>query len=450
VPRASQWDKPNKYEAMRVAVIGAGCSGITAVKNLLQAGIEDVVCFEQNDQVGGNWIFSASESHSSVCETTHIISSKKMSEYMDFPMPANYPDYPSHRQVLAYFQSYAAHFGLYPYIRFNTKVVRAEKTSSGQWQLELGDGSAEAFDYLFISNGHHSVPRYPQLPGAFSGKYIHAHQFKNNQPFKDERVLVIGAGNSGCDCAVEISRVAAFTAISMRSPQYIIPKFFLGKPTDTFNAEMSRLPGFILEPLQQLSLRLQVGKYADYGLPQPDFPVVRAHPTMNSELLYKIRHGAVHPRRGIQAIEGNLVTFSDGRTEAFDTIVAATGYKIALPFFDNDFINYEEADRIPLYLRMFHPLHTNLIFIGLVQPQGAVWPLSDYQSKLAANYVAGRWALPADLANRAEQDANYIAKAFLKAKRHAVEVHFHPYLRQLQKEIPANAPQWKFVGETVS
>jgi hypothetical protein len=435
---------------MRVAVIGAGCSGITAVKNLLQAGIKDVICFEQNDQVGGNWIFTASESHSSVCETTHIISSKKMSEYMDFPMPAHYPDYPSHQQVLAYFQSYAAHFGLYPYIRFNTKVASVEKTPSGKWQLKLGDGSIETADYLFISNGHHSVPRHPQLPGAFSGRYLHAHQFKNNQPFKGERVLVIGAGNSGCDCAVEISRVATFTAISMRSPQYIIPKFFLGKPTDTFNAGMSRLPDFILGPLQQFSLRIQVGKYEDYGLPQPDFPVVRAHPTMNSELLYKIRHGAVHPRKGIRAIEGNMVTFSDGQTEPFDTIIAATGYKISLPFFDDDFINYEEAERIPLYLRMFHPQHPNLVFIGLVQPQGAVWPLSDYQAKLAANYVAGRWSLPADVANRAEQDANYIAKEFLKAKRHAVEVHFHPYLRRLQKEIPGNAPQWQLVRETVS
>jgi hypothetical protein len=373
-----------------------------------------------------------------------------MSEYMDFPMPAHYPDYPSHQQVLAYFQSYAAHFGLYPYIRFNAKVASVEKTPSGKWQLKLGDGSIETADYLFISNGHHSVPRHPQLPGAFSGRYLHAHQFKNNQPFKGERVLVIGAGNSGCDCAVEISRVATFTAISMRSPQYIIPKFFLGKPTDTFNAGMSRLPDFILGPLQQFSLRIQVGKYEDYGLPQPDFPVVRAHPTMNSELLYKIRHGAVHPRKGIRAIEGNMVTFSDGQTEPFDTIIAATGYKISLPFFDDDFINYEEAERIPLYLRMFHPQHPNLVFIGLVQPQGAVWPLSDYQAKLAANYVAGRWSLPADVANRAEQDANYIAKEFLKAKRHAVEVHFHPYLRRLQKEIPGNAPQWQLVRETVS
>ena len=121
-------------DQVRVAVIGAGCSGITAVKNLLQAGISQVVCYEQNSDIGGNWIYTAEESHSSVCETTHIISSKTMSQYMDFPMPKDYPDYPSHQQVLAYFRAYAQHFNLYPYIRFNTRVEHIEKLADQKWK----------------------------------------------------------------------------------------------------------------------------------------------------------------------------------------------------------------------------------------------------------------------------------------------------------------------------
>lgn len=426
----------------KVAVIGAGCSGITTIKNLLQAGVTDVTCFEQNDQVGGNWIFTAGDSHSSVCETTHIISSKQLSAYLDYPMPEDYPDYPSHRQVLAYFQAYAEHFGLLPYIRFNTRVKKVEKIPGEKWQIDLDNGDTDTFDYLFIANGHHSVPRHPELPGDFTGKYLHSHNYKTNEPFAGERVLVIGGGNSACDCAVEISRVADRVGISMRSPQYIVPKFFLGKPTDTFNASLSWLPDWLAEPLRKLSLRIQVGKYERYGLQSPDFPVTKSHPTLNSELLYKIRHGKVHPRLGIVAIEGQTVRFADGREEEFDTILAATGYKIALPFFAKDFINYEEAERIPLYLRMFHPEHPSLIFIGLTQPQGAIWPLSDAQAKLAANYLAGRWTLPRDLARRAEAEAEQIAKDFIPSKRHAVEVHFHPFLRRLLKEIPADAPAW--------
>lgn len=426
----------------RVAVIGAGCSGITCIKNLLQAGLTQIVCFEQNNEVGGNWIFSEKESHSSVCETTHIISSKTLSEYMDFPMPKHYPDYPSHEQLLAYFRTYARHFGLYDYIRFNTRVTLAEKTKEEQWRLTLDDGSIEVFDFLLIANGHHNVPRWPELPGNFSGELLHAHQYKSAAPFKGKKVLVVGGGNSACDCAVEISRVASFTAISMRSAQYIVPKFFLGKPTDVFNARFHWLPGFILGPLQALSLRLQIGRYSDYGLPEPDFPVIRAHPTVNSELLYKIRHGKVAPRGSIKQVEGQQVTFSDGTTEAFDTLIAATGYKIALPFFDKDFINYEEADRVPLYLRMFHPEHPTLIFVGLFQPQGAIWPLSDYQAKLAANYIMGRWSLPAGLHRLAEADSDYIDKEFIRTRRHVIEVHYHKFLNELKRQIPADAPEW--------
>jgi hypothetical protein len=427
----------------RVCVIGAGCSGITAAKNLLQAGVKDITCYEQNSDVGGNWIYSPKISHSSVCETTHIISSKHLSGYLDFPMPEEYPDYPSHEQVLAYFRSYARHFNLYPFIRFDTRVARVEKKDGGRWRVGLDRGAVEEFDYLFIANGHHSVPRHPHLPGEFTGEYLHSHNYKTNKPFAGRRVLIVGSGNSGCDCAVEISRVAERVAISMRRPHYIIPKFFLGKPADTFNETVTKLPPLLAELLRKITLRIQVGDYRNYGLERPGFPVTKDHPTLNSELLYKIRHGKVHPRRGIRKIEGRRVTFDDGASEEYDTLIAATGYKIAFPFFDGDFINYEEADRVPLYLRMFHPDHRTLVFIGLVQPQGAIWPLSDAQSKLAANFVMGRWKMPSHIKKLAEKDSDYIEKEFLKSKRHTIEVHYHPFLKQLLREIPNDAPEWK-------
>jgi cation diffusion facilitator CzcD-associated flavoprotein CzcO len=433
---------PQQVHSPSVCVIGAGCSGITTVKNLLQAGVTNVVCYDQNSDVGGNWIYSESESHSSVCETTHIISSKKMSEYMDFPMPDHYADYPSHKEVLAYFRSYATHFGLYPYIRFHTKVDKAEKIDGNRWRLQLSTGEVAEFDYLFIANGHHNVPRRPDLPGQFTGHYIHAHSYKTSKPFAGQRVLVIGAGNSGCDCAVETSRVANFVAISMRRAHYIVPKFFFGKPTDTYNANILWLPESLINWIRKLALRLNVGRYRDYGLQEPDFPIIKDHPTMNSELLYKIRHGKVHPRRGIAKIEDKTVTFTDGISEDYDAIIAATGYKIALPFFDKNFVDYEEAYRVPLYLRMFHPDHPTLIFIGLFQPQGAIWPISDYQAKLAANYIMGRWQLPVNVRELAEKDSDYIDQVFLKQHRHAIEVHFDPFLKQLARQIPTDAPQW--------
>ena len=100
---------------MHVAIIGAGPSGITAAKNCQQAGIPFTL-YERGDKVGGNWVFDDVTGHSSVYENTHIISSKTLSSYEDFPMPASYPDYPSHRQVQAFFEDYARHFGVLPQV----------------------------------------------------------------------------------------------------------------------------------------------------------------------------------------------------------------------------------------------------------------------------------------------------------------------------------------------
>lgn len=417
----------------RIVVIGAGCSGLAALKVLAENGLTNIVCFEKNDQIGGNWVYTASESHSSVCETTHIISSKWLSRYSDFPMPADYPDYPSHQQVLAYFQAYAQKFGLEKYIRFNTEVLKAEKIENERWRLYLNDGSKEEFDCLFVANGHHSSPRHPAWKDDFSGQYLHSHNFKNNRGFEGKRVLVVGAGNSGCDCAVEISRVAAQVDMSIRTPQYIVPKLFLGKPTDTFAAQALWMPRTLQDFFFKLSLRIQVGRYRDYGLPEPDFPPTFAHPTVNSEMLEKIRHGKVRPRPGIARVEGRMAHFSDGSSTEYDSIVAATGYQMSFPFFDKSFIDWEDSTNVPLYLRMFHPAHESLFFIGLVQPQGSVWPLSEAQTRLAARLLKGKFSLPANWRQLAVEEGKAVEREFFKSPRHAVEVHFLPYLKKLEK-----------------
>lgn len=419
---------------MRIAIIGAGCSGITAVKNLVEQGFTEVVCYEQSGRIGGNWVYNADTGHSSVMENTFMISSKRMSEFLDFPMPDDYPDYPSHKLVLQYFESYCTHFGIYPYICFHSKVDKAILNPEGKWAVYSNSSEVpEIFDYLLVANGHHSVPRHYKIPGHFSGEYMHSHDFKHNKGFENKRVLVIGGGNSACDVAVECSRVAAKTVISMRRPHYIVPKFFMGKPTDTFNDTMRYLPDVLAEKLRKLSLKIQVGNYEDYGLKNPDFPVTYDHPTVNSELLYLLRHGRVKAAVGIREAEGKTVVFEDGTANEFDVIVAATGYKIATPFFDPDFLDYSEAESVELYLRMFHPDYPSLIFIGLVQPQGAIWPLSDIQSRLAAKYIKGEWKLPENLRDLAKKEAEDIRRSFLPEKRHTIEVHYIPYLEKLAK-----------------
>lgn len=416
----------------RIAIIGAGPSGLAALKVLREAGLTETVAFEQGERVGGNWVYSSAVGHSSVFETTHIISSKRLSEYSDFPMPDDYPDYPSHRQLLAYFEAYARHFGLYPAIRFRTRVAKADPEPSGGWRLTLGDGTTEVFDHLLVASGHHWDPRMPVYPGEFTGTLMHSHAFRSSEPFRAQRVLVVGGGNSACDIAVETSRVTAHTGLSTRRGYYIVPKFMFGLPTDVLNARMVWLPRAIRSRIHRLGWRLETGGMARYGLPEPEHGILDAHPTVNSELLYFLRHGTVHAYPDVARLEGKSVHFTDGRVEPFDVVIAATGFRITFPFLGRSLVDFSEG-AVELYLRVFHPSLRQLYFIGLVQPQGCIWPLAEAQAELVAATIQGRFSLPGDLAARARADAEWIRRRYTDSHRHTVEVEYHEYLRELRQ-----------------
>ena len=154
-------------QAGKYCIIGAGSSGLTAAKNLNDAGIAYDI-FEREDGIGGNWYFG--KPHSSVYRSIHLISSKPLTEYRDFPMPKDYPDYPSHTQVLDYFKAYARHFDLERDITFNTEVTGIEPVNDGQaWDVMLNTGERRRYTGVVICNGHNWEPKYPEYPGTFSG-----------------------------------------------------------------------------------------------------------------------------------------------------------------------------------------------------------------------------------------------------------------------------------------
>lgn len=429
----------------RVAVIGAGPSGITALKNLLDQGI-DAVAFDRNSNVGGNWIYSEDESHSSVFETTHIISSKTLSQYEDFTFDDFDPsisDYPSHDELRRYFQAYAQHFDLYPHIKFRTMVLDCSLDEQGQWILTLehdGDQYQEKFSHLVVCNGHHWNPRWPSYPGEFTGEFLHSHSFKKAAPFANKRVLVIGGGNSACDVAVETSRVSEFTAISWRRGYRIIPKFFFGKPSDIIGKGSSWLPTKIRTYFFDILLSVLVGDNKLYGLRPVETKFGETHPTINDELLYKIRHGKVHPRLDIQRLEGKKVIFEDGTEETYDSIIACTGYYLSHPFFDKKLIDYSSGP-VPLYLKMFHPTLENLYFVGMFQPLGCIWPGAELQAKLMAREIAGLWMRPSNTAELCQLEVKNPHYKQIDTPRHTITVDFHQFKKELLAHLPDNYVQ---------
>lgn len=422
----------------KVAVIGAGPSGITALKNFIDQGFE-VIGFERCSGVGGNWRFNDPSGHSSVFETTHIISSKYTSFYEDFPLPESASDYPSHKELLKYFNDYAENFGLKKHIHFNTEVLNCKKTDDDRWEIEwkhmnTDQINVQHFDALVVCNGHHHEPRFPKYPGEFAGEFIHSHDFKKAEPFADKKVLVIGGGNSACDVAVETSRISQKTVISWRRGYYLIPKFMFGLTSDIFALRSRWLPKFIRLPFMRFMLEMLQGKNEDIGLPKVNNHILATHPTVNSDLYNAVRHGKVIPKPDIDRLNGKEVIFKDGSSEEFDTIIACTGFKIKHKFFDENFINFEKGP-VRLLHKMIPSDINNLYFIGLFQPLGCIWPGAELQSKLAAKHLAGLWKPDGNIEDMIEKEMNNPDVEQVKTARHTITVDDFSFRGRLKKEL---------------
>jgi cation diffusion facilitator CzcD-associated flavoprotein CzcO/dienelactone hydrolase len=421
----------------KYCIVGAGASGLAVARNFAQHGVP-FDCLEREDDVGGNWNYG--KRASSVYRSTHLISSKRLIQYPDFPMPSDWPDYPGHRLVLEYFQSYARKFDLYPRIEFNAAVTRIEPTES-QWQVTLQDGRARRYRGVVIANGHHWDPKWPEYPGKFSGPTYHSSQYKTPDVLDGRRVLVIGAGNSGCDIAVESAQHAARTFHSTRRGYHYIPKFLFGRPADLCGEYLlkMRIPLWLRRLVSRGLVKMAIGTPQDYGLTRPDHQLFESHPIINSQMMYYVGHGDIHPKPDIARFDDRTVHFTDGTSEPIDVIVFATGFKISFPFIDTKHLNWHDG-RPKLYLNAFHPHYDHLFVAGLVQPDGGIWDLSYYQGKLMAEFIR---AMDAG-SPRAEYFRRQKATAspdlgggihYVDSTRHLIEVEHFSYRRRLQKLI---------------
>ena len=188
-----------------MVVVGAGPAGLCMTRRLAETDARFTV-LERNADVGGIWDIDAPGSP--MYESAHFISSKTLSGFPDLPMPEDYPDYPNHRQILAYIRSYADRFDLRSHIQFDTGVVHAALDQDGSWQLELTDGRRVRARYLVCANGVTWEPNVISWPGRFDGEIRHSVTYRDASEFAGKRVLVVGAGNSGVDIACD----AAFAA----------------------------------------------------------------------------------------------------------------------------------------------------------------------------------------------------------------------------------------------
>jgi cation diffusion facilitator CzcD-associated flavoprotein CzcO len=348
--------------------------------------------------VGGIW--NIGFPGSPMYESAHFISSKTLSGFRGFPMPDSYPDYPSHRQILRYIESYADRFELRRHFRFGLSITGAWPDGAGGWVVGFADGTERGFAGLITAVGCEWRPFLPTFPGAFEGEIIHSSAYKNPGQFQGRRVLVVGGGNSGCDIACDASRSAAKALISLRRGYHFIPKHIFGKPADVFDEEGPHVPYFIERPILHGLLRLLNGDVARLGLPKPDHSILESHPVMNTQILHALSHGDIEVRGDLREFRGREVAFVDGRVDAVDLIVLATGYIRGVPFLPPALLRDDDVS--DLFLNVFHRRAPNLFVLGHFTADGGAYPLLDRQAEAVAR-VAGARRLGRDLSrfNRA-------------------------------------------------
>jgi len=371
----------------RYCVIGAGAAGLSALQHLREAGYE-VECFEKTDRVGGHW-------HTDY-DALHLITSRDMTTFEGFPMPAEYPHFPRRDEVRSYIESYADHHGHRDLITFGTEVLSVTPVPAGDaptgscgWQVLTSRGDEGVFDGVLVANGHLWKAHVPELRGSFSGQQLHSSEYTNVGQLEGERVLVVGAGNSGCDIAVDVAQHRLDVDVVVRKGVFFQSKAYFGVP----RAQVPLLAGLSpdeLDVASRLLARVSLGTNSDYpGLPAPEAATLADGPvTVNDLLLYWIHHGRIAVRPGIERVDGRTVHFADGTARDYDVILWATGFDVSLPFLDDGLVAWREGTPVRYAGGILPEGVEKLYFVGLIAPRGPQIPVYGTQTKLVARMIA--------------------------------------------------------------
>lgn len=426
----------------RVCIVGAGVGGLSMARALRRKGIA-FDCFDKRERIGGIWAFDHTGQHTSVWHSMNMNTPKGLYQFSDFPMPQHYPDFPSHRQVHAYLDSFVEHFELRDSIHLECPVQLTERLADGTWRVTLGSGEVRHYDALVVANGHHNTPNLPDYAATAQIDSIHSKQYRYRHPYQDKTVMVVGVGNSGAQIAVDVSHDARMTYLSLRRGVYVLPHYLFGIRVDKVMGPLNdwwvkKILPYPLTGLMFTGLyKLLIAKRKQLGMPKPDHLMMSSLPTLSENFANRVGDGKLKVVPQVQRIDGNTVHFVDGSSLDVDAVIYATGYHTDFPFLPQSLLQIEE-NRIPLYQRIFLPEVPNLAFIGVFQ--AVTWGFLDMmerQAEVAADYFAGAYQRPTAEAERAHiaAERKVIEREFLATPRNNYEMHGPTYMHYLAKEL---------------
>ncbi|KAF4589509.1 Dimethylaniline monooxygenase [N-oxide-forming] 5 [Ophiocordyceps camponoti-floridani] len=426
-------------EKTRIAIIGLGPAGLTALKCLREEGF-DAVALERRGEVGGLWSYSADGSYTSVIGETVSNISKFVSGFSDFPVPKG-------AQMAEYMQSYARNFNLEPYMHFNTTVTHVKRNPCNTaWTITLttpsGTHQSLHFDKVVFGTGSERLPLWPSLPGrqTFAGQILHGQSYRSPEAFAGKRVLVVGMGNTACDVSLSLTRHASRVYQSYRRGRTVLSRYLdNGLPTDTLMTwPLLRLKYFLDAKIPSLS-RLVVDTLVKRKMVSDaareetskskasarkrlrtwrllDGPSLsHAHPAVQEDFLSALYDERVVPVSGFRAFVGpDAVLLEDGTVIHVDAVVFCTGYSNGFRIMPE--LEMDGSCRLPLrtaldaetdettrsqphlprlYQMMFPPKHASSIaFLSWMAPQQSVWTVAELASTALSQIWASQTATP--------------------------------------------------------
>lgn len=392
----------------RVAVVGAGSSGLVCLKELIAEG-HTVVAYECRREPGG--IFRSSRYGGRAYDSMRLTSSNYVTAFSDYPPREREPCHWRHDQYLSYLQQYATHHDLLRHVRFETRVERIERVGE-RWRVRsVGPAGqqVDTFDAIAVCSGIVHRPHIPAMPDQerFRGEIIHSSSYHNAVPFTGKRVVIVGGGETAADICNEIAQTATKCHVSQRNGQWVLPRLVRGSPNDFHTSRVLHgLPRPLLDELSLLRARahLTAARLPVLGCLVSPSAALRSRLLLDSgrgvfsqfavksdEMIRPLLERKITRHGGVERLVPDGVVFADGARVEADVVLLCTGYHQGFAFMDDLPVDFGR-----LYHRCFSPaLGPSVAFIGFARPAiGAIPPIAEMQARWFALVCSGRRTLP--------------------------------------------------------